>query len=72
MEKEKYITQKELDKLDLDQELSLSDRIKNKIILIRNELNIVEKDIEKYPHKQKLKIKRMLRKVIKKFINIRK
>ena len=72
MEKEKYITQKELDRLELDQELSISDIIKNKIILIRNELNIVEKDIEKYPDKQKLKIKKMLRKVIKKFINIRK
>ena len=72
MEKEKFITQKELDKLGLDQELSLSDRIKNKIILIRNELNIVEKDIDKYPDKKKLKIKKMLRKVIKKFINIRK
>jgi hypothetical protein len=72
MEKEKYITQEELDKLDLDQELSIEDNIKTKIVLIRNELNIVEKDIDKYPAKKKLKIKKLLRSLIKKFINIRK
>ncbi len=72
MKNKNIVTQQELDKLDLDQELSLSDKIKNKIILIRNELNLVEKDIDKYPEKQKVKIKKLLRRVIKRFINIRK
>ncbi len=72
MENKKIVTQKEIDELNIDQNISLSNEITNKIILIRNELNIVEKDIEKYPDRKKVKIKRFLSKVIRKFINIRK
>lgn len=72
MENKKIITQKEIDDLNIDERISISDEIKNKIILIRNELNIVERDVEKYPDRKKIKIKRFLGRVIRKFINIRK
>jgi hypothetical protein len=72
MENKKIVTQKEIDDLKIDERISISDEIRNKIILIRNEMNIVERDIEKYPDRKKIKIKRFLGRVIRKFINIRK
>lgn len=67
----KIISQQEIDKLHLNDEISIADEVKNKIILLRNELNNVEKNVETYSIREQKKIKRALKKIINKFFSLR-
>ncbi len=68
----KQITQKEIDKLGMNEITRTSDDIKNIIILFRNELNVLDKDLEKYPQDLQSRVKRKLNKLLKYIMHIRK
>lgn len=70
--KENYISQEELNKLNIKNDVSINTDVLNLIILIRNELNIVEKESKKYDENQLIQIKKTLNKTLNKIINIRK
>ena len=66
------LTQKELDDLGANERISLSTDVKNIIILIKNELYFIEKNIDIYREKNKKKIRRQLNKILKEVISMRK
>ncbi|MBN2545115.1 MAG: hypothetical protein JXB50_04910 [Spirochaetes bacterium] len=68
----KQISQKEIDKLGINETTNISDDIKNIIILFRNELNTLDKELDKYPVDLHKKVKKKLNKLLKFIINIRK
>jgi len=68
----KQISQKEIDKLGMNEITRTSDDIKNIIILFRNELNVLDKDLEKYPQDLQSRVKRKLNKLLKYIMHIRK
>lgn len=68
----KSISQKELDQLGVEQNTSIKEDIKNIIILFRNELNILEKEIEDYDNDLQKTIKKKLNSLLNYIISIRK
>jgi hypothetical protein len=71
-ENKNEISQEEIDNLNIKHHDSLFDDVKNLIILIRNELNIVEKESHNYNDEKIKNIKKKLNKVYDKIIHIRK
>jgi hypothetical protein len=71
-EKKKEISQDEIDKLGIKSDISIQEDIKNIIILIRNELNIVDKEVLGYDNEKAVGLKKNLNKILEKIINIRK
>ncbi len=65
------ITQDELNGLKIDDKIDSGTDIRNNIILIRNELNLLEKEQSKYQEKNKKKIIKKLNKILSEIINIR-
>ena len=66
------ISQEEIDGLNIKQHESLLNDIINLVILIRNELNIAEKEAHSYNDEKLKNIKKKLNKVYDKIIHIRK
>ena len=65
------ITQDELNDLKYENNVDSGTDVKNNIILIRNELNLLEKEIGKHQEKNKKKIIKKLNKILSEIINIR-
>jgi hypothetical protein len=71
-ENKNEISQEEIDSLNIKHHDSLLDDVRNLIILIRNELNIVDKEAHNYNDVKIKNIKKKLNKVYDKIIHIRK
>lgn len=69
--KNKIILQKEIDNISKTESITIEQEIKNKIILFRNELNIIEKDVEKFSEKNRIKILKKLEKMLQTVFTIR-
>lgn len=69
---ENGISQEELNNLNLTLKTDLDNDIKNIVILIRNELNVLENSISYYNEKRKKGVKRKLNKILNEVIDIRK
>lgn len=67
----KHISQEELDKLGIVNKTTITEDIKNIIILFRNELNILERDIDKYDLHLQESIKKKLNNILQYIIKIR-
>ncbi|HOE99904.1 MAG TPA: hypothetical protein PK385_01900 [Spirochaetota bacterium] len=64
-------SQEEINNLNIDENISLEQDIRNIIILAKNELNIIENKIDGYNQKNKEKIKKRLNQLLTKIISIR-
>ncbi|MBP7552383.1 MAG: hypothetical protein KA885_03075 [Spirochaetes bacterium] len=64
-------SQEEINNLNIDENISLEQDIRNIIILAKNELNIIENKIDAYNQKNKEKIKKRLNQLLTKIISIR-
>lgn len=64
-------SQEEINNLNIDENISLEQDIRNIIILAKNELNIIENKIDAYSQKNKEKIKKRLNQLLTKIISIR-
>jgi hypothetical protein len=71
MKEKNDISQEELDILKVDTKTEIKDDIKNIIILFRNELNTLEKNIEEFPDDLQKKIKKKLNSLLEYIMNIR-
>ena len=65
------LSQKEINNLNIDENISLEQNIKNTIILCKNELTILEGTLDKYKIKSKKSIFKKLNKILLKLIKIR-
>ncbi|HNZ25966.1 MAG TPA: hypothetical protein PLG34_00815 [Spirochaetota bacterium] len=64
-------SQEEINNLNIDENISLEQDIRNIIILAKNELSIIENKIDGYNQKNKEKIKKRLNQLLTKIISIR-
>jgi hypothetical protein len=71
MEDKNMFSQNDIDKLGMDDTISMADDIKNIIILLKNELSEMEKSIDSYPRRTKKKIRTRLNNALKKLIAVR-
>jgi uncharacterized protein YpuA (DUF1002 family) len=71
-EEKKIVSQEEIDKFKLADNLNDTEDIKNLIVLIKNELFTLEKQLDKFPEKNQKKIRKKLNKIMMEIIDIRK
>jgi len=67
----KEILQEEIDRLGVDGKTQANDDVKNIIILFRNELNVLTKEIDEFPEELQKKIRIKLNNLLDYIINIR-
>jgi hypothetical protein len=66
------ITQEELNEMNFPQAIDSTSDVCNGIILIRNELNVLESNVQYYDEKKKKAMKKKLDKILNEIIDIRK
>ena len=66
------ITQEELNEMNIPQAIDSTSDVCNGVILIRNELNVLESNVQYYDEKKKKAMKKKLDKILNEIIDIRK
>lgn len=70
MDKHNIFSQEELDNLGIDDSVSLSDDIRNIMIMLKNEFIQIENNVDDYTRRTKKKIRTRLNNVLKKLIDV--